>query len=341
MTESLFDASRGIRNPSTVTPAPPLRSVRRTTSVDILRPDGPGGILRLRGAARDLGTGRDGSSTRFGEAALDVEIDFGEGRTVTKVQSDPPVPELVALLGTKASSGFRKSVKRVLSEDSSSSLLYRLLDDVPVATVISGYALMQEVPPTVLQALSRTDGRGNADSRADYCAGYVSGGTMMTGVMKNGVPPRLSGPPAPELIRLSSRDAWHSMESLPPRSMRRLRRIDVSGVDELVVDAMFRDSYVDDAGLETVVHEYHVDVLVLADSLEIKTLDVTPRVLPWMECPGAVAGAQRLIGRGITDIDAVVGGEFHGTSSCTHLNDLLRSITDVEALARDLSVIRP
>jgi hypothetical protein len=339
VTENLSGAPRGIHDPSQTTPDQPPSSVRRTTSTDILKPDGPGGMLRLRSAARDLGLRGDGSLLHLGESHLDVEIDFAGGRTVTKVESVPPVPELLALRGTGASSGFRKAMKNALPEGDSASLLHRLLDDVPVAVVISGYALMQEVSPTVLLALSGTGGSGRQDSRTNYCAGYVSGGTMMTGVLKNGVPPRLEGPLAPDLVGLASSDAWHSMETLPHRSMRRLRRIDVAGEDELVVDATFRDSYVDASGLETVVHEYHVDLRVRADSLEIEKLEVTPHVLPWTECPGAIAGAQRLVGRTVREIDAAVGGEFHGISSCTHLNDLLRSITDVEQLSRHLKTI--
>ncbi|NMD61384.1 DUF2889 domain-containing protein [Nocardia globerula] len=307
--------------------------------MDILRPDGPQGVLRLRGAARDLGIRSDGSPVQFNVSQVDVEIDFAQGWTVTEVESSPSVPALQELRGSRASSGFRRSMKKTLPEGDSGSLLHRLLDDVPVAAVISGYALMQEVSPALLLELSGTGGKGRQDSRTDYCAGYVSGGTMMTGVVRDGVPPRLSGPKAPELVRHSSSGAWHFMEALPMRSMRRLRRIDVSGEDELLVDAMFRDSYVDASGLETVVHEYHVDLRVRADSLEIEKLEVTPHVLPWTECPGAIAGAQRLVGRTVREIDAAVGGEFHGISSCTHLNDLLRSIADVEQLSRHLKTI--
>ncbi len=59
-----------------------------------------------------------------------------------------------------------------------------------------------------------------------------------------------------------------------------------------------------------------------------------PRVLPWVECPEAVASAGRLVGHTIGTIRQLVGREFRGVTTCTHLNDLLRSVDDVEPLAR-------
>jgi hypothetical protein len=60
----------------------------------------------------------------------------------------------------------------------------------------------------------------------------------------------------------------------------------------------------------------------------------TPRVLPWQECPGAVASAGRITGMTLQELHFRVRQELSGTSTCTHLNDLLRSIADAEALIR-------
>ena len=54
--------------------------------------------------------------------------------------------------------------------------------------------------------------------------------------------------------------------------------------------------------------------------------------LPWQECPGAVASAARITGMTLQELHFRVRRELSGTSTCTHLNDLLRSVADVEAL---------
>ena len=57
-----------------------------------------------------------------------------------------------------------------------------------------------------------------------------------------------------------------------------------------------------------------------------------PRVLSWQECPGAVESATRITGMTLADLHFRVRNELAGTSTCTHLNDLLRSVADAGAL---------
>jgi hypothetical protein len=58
-----LDPRHGTHEPTTSTPARLPGSVRRSTSVDMLRPDGIDGELVLVGAGRDLHTGADGAPT--------------------------------------------------------------------------------------------------------------------------------------------------------------------------------------------------------------------------------------------------------------------------------------
>ncbi len=51
-------------------------------------------------------------------------------------------------------------------------------------------------------------------------------------------------------------------------------------------------------------------------------------MLPWQKCPGAVAGAEHIIGMTLHDLHFRARQETFGTSTCTHLNDLLRSVAD-------------
>jgi hypothetical protein len=106
---------------------------------------------------------------------------------------------------------------------------------------------------------------------------------------------------------------------------------------EFAVDSHFRDSYVDLAGVETVVHEYSVSVRVDSASRTILTAKATPQVLPWLECPEAADSAGRLAGECIDDLRPLVRKEFVGVSTCTHLNDQLRALADTGPLMDLLS----
>jgi hypothetical protein len=126
--------------------------------------------------------------------------------------------------------------------------------------------------------------------------------------------------------------------------MRRRRRLDVVSPDPLGaddrrygIDAHFRDSHVDGEGDESVVHEY--SVMGAIDAVEGRVWDIRARaqVLPWVECPGALASADRLSGLAIDELRSQVRREFKGTSTCTHLNDTLRSLGDVDVLVAGLS----
>ena len=80
--------------------------------------------------------------------------------------------------------------------------------------------------------------------------------------------------------------------------MRRRRRLDVytSEGSEVLIDAMFRDTYVRSDAKETIIHEYTLAVAVNPHTGTILRSEAVPRVLPWQECPGAVASATRIAG---------------------------------------------
>jgi hypothetical protein len=205
-------------------------------------------------------------------------------------------------------------------------LLYTLLDDFPVATLISG------------QSLGASGVLGDAMKSgylppADQCAGFVSGGLLMTS-FEAGDPAIVTGPLAPQLDA-DDPLAWHPMDPLPLHGMRRQRRLDVYHSDDgpnVAVDAMFRDTYVRSDGQTTIIHEYTVAAIVDPDSGVIVRSQATPRVLPWQECPGAVDSATRVAGMTLSELHARVRKELAGTTTCTHLNDLLRSVADAAAL---------
>ena len=112
--------------------------------------------------------------------------------------------------------------------------------------------------------------------------------------------------------------------------MRRFRRLDLRPAGEF--DAHFRDSHVDGDGDETIVHEYTVEGSIDASTRTVTSVAANVRVLPWQECPGAIGSAARIQGMTLSEIRDRVRGEFVGTSTCTHLNDTLRAIADLDAL---------
>jgi hypothetical protein len=172
--------------------------------------------------------------------------------------------------------------------------------------------------------------------KVDICSGWRSDGTMMVALRRGNRMPAPVGPRAPSLARFDDPHAWHEIGELAVRAMRRRRLVDVTWADPLVVSAMFRDTHKNADGSETVLHEYTADVTVDPSTLEILSTVATPRSLPWSECPEAAASARRLEGRTVTDVRDLVRRELTGTTTCTHLNDLLRSLADVGVLTSAL-----
>ena len=116
----------------------------------------------------------------------------------------------------------------------------------------------------------------------------------------------------------------------------RLRRLDVvpgATPDAPVeVDIYFRDSHVDEHGREKVVHEYSVMALVDPVTQSVIRSSATAHSLPWLECIQAEASGDRLAGRPLRGIRPGVREELVGITTCTHLNDTLRSVEDVRAI---------
>jgi Protein of unknown function (DUF2889) len=318
---------RGVHEPTTGNPTRRPRSARRTTSIDMTRDAGSLDPVYLDGRARDLWTAADGSVTELGSATLSATIEL-IARVVRHVEVTPPVTATSRLAGAPAMSGFRAAADAAAPElRQARDLRYTLLDDVPVATLISGHAL------SASNLLGDVTKSGYLPV-ADQCAGFASDGQLLTSLAGGGsVTP--TGPQAPDLDHGDDTWAWHHVSPLPDYGMRRRRRIDVYQTESpsrVGIDAMFRDTYVRSDGVETIIHEYTLDAVVDAETGVIVESQATPRVLPWQECPGAVASAERITGMTLHDLHFRVRQELSGTSTCTHLNDLLRSVADAGAL---------
>ncbi|HEX3960578.1 MAG TPA: DUF2889 domain-containing protein [Trebonia sp.] len=317
----------GLRAPARSSPARAPGSVRRTTVTDMLRPDGVTGGMVVRATGRDIRTSSSGEAVELSRAGLEVDIDYLSGRTVRAIASEPAEPALGQLVGASAASGFRRLARdAVPGQAARRTVLYQLLDDVPVAALIGGYAAGAMRRPGTLPAA----GMG---SRAGICAGFQDGGTMMDLVARHGSVPTVVGPVAPE-VGGADPDGWQRITPLPPGGMRRRRLLDVTPDGaQLRVFTWFRDTFQFPGGDQTIVHEYEVDARVVPGSWTVAEATATPRVLPWSECPQAAASAGRLAGQSLPGLRERVRTDFVGISTCTHLNDQLRSLADVIALA--------
>ncbi|WP_229713818.1 DUF2889 domain-containing protein [Streptomyces fuscichromogenes] len=325
----------GTHEPTVGSPARSPGSIRRTTSIDMLRPDGLDGPLVLAGRGRDLLTAADGTARLVAKASCRAVVDYTGGWALRELTTEPARPQLAALIGGSASAGFRGRLNE--SDPSLAArynLLHLLLDELPVVTLVSGHAVN-----------AGRDGRvaspGRPTFRENQCAGFATGGTIMVELRRDGKTPVVTGPEAPRLSVVRDPLAWHGTEPLPPGAMRRVRRTDVRPGLRAIVDGLFRDSYVLPDGTETVIHEYTLSAEVDTSAGSVVSCEATPRVLPWTECPVAAASATRLVGQPLADLRRRVRETFGGTDTCTHLNDMLRGLADVPALLSTLAADGP
>ena len=292
--------------------------------VDVGPPDGAaaggprwaGVALAVRAGARDLAPA--GVSDEVSLSAL-----FDGAGALVEVDTSPLAPWTGGLLGQRPGSGFRRGLDAVVPADEAGGLLRQVIDDLPAAALISGYAWMRLarragkapgslVPPSVLEHMT------------DLCSGWRAGGIAVASIGEGRGVPVQDCPPAPELLGADPL-AWHTMAPLPDGWTRRRRCIDVrldhDGGAELW--AMFRDT-VGEGGGELVLHEYTVSLSVV-DGVVI-AVGATPRVLPFPECPAAAAAVADLVGSRLAALPSLVPSSLTGIRSCTHLNDLLRSV---------------
>jgi DUF2889 family protein len=325
----------GPRRP-VVRPTPPLVAGRRrrTSTIDT-HPDEERGshqvAARVDLRARDVAAAADGVEV-LGEIRIDahlVDSVISDIRRIGATGSMQRTNRLDALQGSRVGQGFRSKVSKLLpAEAQPGSLLHLLLDDWVGASLVSGYGTQHTA---IVLGIEQKMPPGVADRMAGICAGFAPEASLIGYARRHDVIPTGRGPVAPEL------DGLHDVQPLRARGMRRFRRLDLWPVDanlpaSMEFEAHFRDSHMDDDLVETIVHEYTVAGTVDKSTRTITSANAEVRVLPWQECPGAIGSAARVVGMTLAELRDRVRSEFVGTSTCTHLNDTLRSIADLDAL---------
>jgi hypothetical protein len=118
--------------------------------------------------------------------------------------------------------------------------------------------------------------------------------------------------------------------------MRRARRIDVRLDKVIFIEAAFQDSAAKPDGTRAALHEYQLSATADPSSLRLLSIDATPQVLPFGECPGAVTNISRLLDSELSQLRQTVLDQLPGTLGCTHLNDALRALAEVPTLVSHL-----
>ncbi|MDT5010305.1 MAG: hypothetical protein QOH57_1922 [Mycobacterium sp.] len=301
-------------------------SLRRTSTIDTHAADSGEVDVDLR--ARDVRTAPAGAVEVGAECELRSHL---SNRVIQRISATPDDRRLDRLSACLVGPGFRNVVADVLADEAGrATLLHLLLDDWPGASLVSGYAAQHAL---ITRGAELPVGDGVADRMTGICSGFAPTSSVVSFVSRNNLMPNAPGPAAPDLIR-SDPDGIHPVDPLPPHSMRRLRRLDLHPRrgESVDFDAHFRDSHVDGASVETVVHEYTVNGTVELAGRTITELTAAVHVLPWQECPGALGSAARVRGMALAELRPRIRTEFVGTSTCTHLNDTLRSLGDLDAL---------
>ena len=316
-----------------VASAPPRRpgSVRRTTTMDFTWPDGLTGNTVLDARARDLRTDGDGAATTLAEARLRMVTD--PGRIIEEIGSAPEVPGLASLAGESAMSGYRR---RLAATGAGAALggapLYQLLDDIPGATLVSGAAWQRWYDMDVYRQI-----KADVSQRVmtDVCTGYQRGSSALQadGTLRW----RQDRQPAVDIDAVDDDVAWHSHPRPEGVAMRRARRIDVWADGPVIgVDAFFQDSSTLPEGGRQAIHEYTLTAAADRETATVRAITPVARVLPYDECPLAVGNVAALTGLPLADLRGAVLERLRGPLGCTHLNDMLRALADVPALARQL-----
>jgi hypothetical protein len=304
----------------TALPAPAPGTVRRTVSVEVT-PDGDWSLgLRIAARGRDLLVRAGPGGTRvLAETQLHVTVDAGS--RITSIESALPAAMTAPLIGAGAVGGFRARLAALAGLDRS-SLESAVLDELPTVRLISGYARLIELPVGGGSAAAQAPGPGRSPM-VGVCAGWAAGATADQRA-RAGQPVVTGTPPAPAITSLT--DHFHAEPAPRPRSMRRRRILDVTPAPGgYTVFEYFRDSHFDTALREGALHEYEVHARAAADErCTLEQIDVVPLAAP---------NAADLAGASLRDAGTAVRERLAGTRSCTHLNDTLRFLRYVPALA--------
>jgi fluoride ion exporter CrcB/FEX len=324
------------KGPAVAAPARRLGSIRRTSTIDSVWPNGIEANREVIGRSRDLLTPADGSEpVVLAEDALIATV--APDRGIIAMESVPPREAIQALVGATGGSNSRgRVVDAVPEEVAAGTPLYLLLDDLSGATLVGSVALRFWQTPEELEAqMKKMEAVMGKRVMQGICAGFAPGSTALNEDGTN----RTMGEtkPVPDIENPDDSWAWHELTKPTQASHRRSRRIDVWLEDGVVrIEAFFQDSYTSPEGQRHAVHEYEVSATADPATGNVLSISADPRVLPHYECPMATLSVGRMVGQPLRNFRDSVNEKLPGIDGCTHMNDTLRSLAEVPVLVAQL-----
>jgi len=337
----LADLPPTLDDSQTGTPDRRPGSVRRTATIDMTWPAGfeAGGVLL--GRARDLLTPNRNDPRVLDTAEMKAGVDMT--RTIQWIETMPDRPGIDGLVGSVGGNELRTAIDRALpGEREAATPLHLLLDDIAGTSLIAGFGLSRHPEFHERMRARREEAAKNGGGES---LGIRKGRIICSGLRPEGwadthhAHGTFAHPGIVPAGDITTDDplGWHEWPPAPVVGMRRHRRIDIwRDGERLRVDAFFRDSCWEVDGSQSALHEYTIEAEVNASDLRLISVVPTPRVLPYPECKWAAPHAQQLAGRPITTFRTGVQRTLTELNACTHLNDMLRSLTEVPSLAKHL-----
>lgn len=317
---------RQANDPIGTTPARRAGSVRRTMSIDTHWPSGIEGEAQYFGRCRDILTPEGSGQFRLlAEATL---VAACAGREIKRISAYPCPARLQDLVGVRAGGQMREALASAIPEEKQYGVpLYLLLDDMAGATLVSRWATSQwpehaasTVPDFSMEGVC-IGFRPGSSALDEQGRARASQNTARVVPLRNEADPM----------------GWHDLPALEGVNFRRARRIDLwPEHDGLRVESHFQDSAsAPDGGNRIAIHEYLLEARIGPDG-RLQAVEAKAGTLPYRECRAAPANLNALSGTPTDALREIVLEKLKLTHGCTHLNDMMRSLAEVPALASNL-----
>ena len=320
-------------------PAPygysPLRranSVRRTTHIDMTWPNGDQQPMHFVGCGRDILT-RDLKAPVEVLAHDDFTASVSMDRKILAIESSCQRCDVGALAGFTGGAYLRAVLQdRFPEERQAGTPLYLLLDDLSGSSLIAGWAFTQRPDYVDDFNIQVVEDPGLRQTMMNVCLGFAEGSTSLSGELGSTTSERCAV--VKSLVNPEDPDGWPAMADYCETSMRRARRIDVWLEGDVTrAEVYFQDTASRADGSRVAVHEYCLQAHIDSVSGALVHLEAEPHILPYPECPNAIANLDRLLGTPVQELRTTVLKRLARTEGCTHLNDAVRSLAEVPVLA--------
>ena len=171
-----------------------------------------------------------------------------------------------------------------------------------------------------------------AQEMSSVCIGFRPGSSALAHVDIHELPHAAAR--VTSLVNPADPEGWHAFRDHAEITFRRARWIDIwRDGDAIRVESGFQDSAsAPDGGDRVAVHEYLIRATVDASGV-LAAVEALPGTLPYAECRADPVNLSHLIGTPMADLRDTVLTMLRKTAGCTHLNDMMRALAEVPALA--------